>query len=447
MGKSMEKVIQRLQGAIQIPTCSQSDPANTDWTAFAEFINYLEKSYPEVHKQLERTIVNNYGLVFHWRGQGTENESLPILMTAHYDVVAAPEDGWKHPPFSAYDDGENIWGRGCLDDKSSLICIMEAIDQLLADHFQPPHDLYFAFGFDEEQGGRLGAQKIAAYFKEKQIHFKYVLDEGGAIVEGATLGVDPDLAVIGIAEKGNNSFRFTFQGDEGHSSAPPDHTAVGKMAAFIQTVENHPLPIRLTDTVIAMLKTLAPYKGGIAGKALANPKLFAPVIQKILLKNRQTAAMLRTTVAFTMTSGGSGHNVLPKDASCVANVRILQGDSIASVKEYFAGLGFDYQMEPLLENEPTAASDLDSEGMVHLANSIRAVFDQTLPLPYLMVGGTDCRYYNEVSDNAFRFLPSRLTAEELATMHATNERISHKNLFAMVKFYRHFLESLVELED
>lgn len=438
----MQKTIKRFQGAIQIPSCSQADPKDTNWAAFTEFIHYLEKSYPEIHQHLQRTIINDYGLVFHWQAEQAKTESLPILMTAHYDVVAAPEEGWQYPPFSAYDDGENIWGRGCLDDKSSLICILEAVDQLLAENFKPPHDIYLAFGFDEEQGGSLGAQKIAAYFKEQKIHFKYVLDEGGAIVDGSMLDVEPALAVIGIAEKGNNSFRFSFQGDEGHASAPPEHTAVGKMAAFIQAVENNPMPMRLTGTVTEMLKTLAPYKTGLAGKALANPALFAPIIKKILLKNRQTAAMLRTTVAFTMTSGGSGHNVLPKEASCVANVRILQQDSIASVKQYFADFGFTYQMEPLLENEPTAAGDIHSDGMQHISESIKTVFEQTVPLPYLMVGGTDCRYYSEVSDNAFRFLPCRLTAEELATMHATNERISHENLFGMVKFYRCFLESL-----
>lgn len=439
----MKNSIKRLQAAIQIPTCSHPEAKDTNWLYFDEFIKYLENYYPIIHQNLEKTIVNNYGLIFHWRGQSNKsNASLPILLTAHYDVVAASEEGWQHPPFSGYDDGEYIWGRGTLDDKSSLICILEAIEQLLSENYIPPYDIYFAFGFDEEQGGNLGAQKIADYFLEKQIHFQYVLDEGGAIVGGKTLGVKPDLAVVGIAEKGNNSFRLTFKGEEGHSSTPPNHTAIGKMAAFIQQVENHPMPVHLTETVIEMLKALSEQMSGIQKFALTYPKTFFPIVKKILLKNKQTAAMLRTTFAFTMTNSGSGHNVLPKEATCVVNARILQGDSVQSIKDYFNHFGFDYKIESILENEPTAISDVHSNAMSYLADRIQTTFNGTIALPYLMVGGTDSRYYEKVTDQTFRFLPCRLTNDELATMHATNERISHENLEKMILFYKEFLINL-----
>jgi carboxypeptidase PM20D1 len=442
----IEKCIRRLQGAIQIPTCSNPNPEDTDWDLFLDFIHYLEDAYPEIHHHLDRRIVNNYGLVFHWPAAGAiaENSagSMPILFTAHYDVVAATDEGWTHPPFSGYDDGSRVWGRGSLDDKGSLICILEAVEALLMDGYKPPRDIYFAFGFDEEQGGSLGAQKIAAYFKEQNIHFQYVFDEGGAILDGSMMGVAPALAVVGIAEKGNNSFRFHFEGAQGHSSMPPKHTAIGTMAAFIEAVENKPFPLRLTPTVEEMLKALAPYQKGLTGKALANPGLFFPVIKKVLLKNPQTAAMLRTSVSFTMTQAGTGHNILPKSASCVANVRILQGDSVESVKAYFRSFGFDFSIEPLLENEPTGISDVHSEAMQHVTACIKKVFDNTVPLPYLMVGGTDSRYYGEVANDSFRFLPCRLTSEELGSMHAVNESISHENIAGMIRFYRTLLESI-----
>ena len=443
---SIEKSIRRLQGAIRIPTCSHPNPQDTDWSLFLDFIHYLESAYPDIHQDLHRRVINDYGLVFHWQASESKDkeqiEAMPVLFTAHYDVVAATDEGWTHPPFSGYDDGSRLWGRGSLDDKGSLISILEAVDELLLTGYRPPRDVYFAFGFDEEQGGRLGAQKIAAYFKEQNIHFQYVFDEGGAIIGGSMMGVEPSLAVVGIAEKGNNSFRFNFEGVQGHSSMPPKHTAIGEMAAFIQAVENKPFPLRLTPTVEEMLKALAPYKKGMTGKALANPALFFPIIKKVLLKNPQTAAMLRTSVSFTMTQAGTGHNILPKNASCVANVRILQGDSVQSVKEYFKSFGFDYSIEPLLENEPTGISDVHSEAMQHITACIKKVFDNTVPLPYLMVGGTDSRYYGEVADDSFRFLPCRLTSEELGSMHAVNESISHENIAGMIRFYRTLLETI-----
>ncbi len=436
----MKKSLLRLQGAIQIPTCSHPNPKDTNWDYFKEFISYLEKSYPQLHQSLPRTLVNDYSLVFHWHSKNPEQE--PVLLTAHYDVVAASDKGWEHPAFSGFDDGEKIWGRGTLDDKSSLISILEAIEMLLEDGFIPERDIYFAFGFDEEQGGALGAQQIAKHFKEAGIQFKFLLDEGGAIVDGSMMGVSPDLAVVGIAEKGNNSFRFTFRGEEGHSSTPPKHSAIGIMADFIRQVENNPMPLHMTETVEEMLKAIAPYKKGIAGFLLNHPRTFAPIIQKILLKNKQTAAMLRSTVAFTMSEAGSGHNVLPMESSCVANVRILQGDSVTSVKEYFQSFGFEYEIEPLLENEPTGISDVHSSEMKYISDCISANFNNTVPLPYLMVGGTDSRYYHEVAKQTFRFLPCRLTAEELGTMHATNEYISHQNFENMIRFYRYVIENI-----
>lgn len=431
--------VNRLQEAIRFPTVSHADPAETDWTVFRSFGQYLRSAYPLLFERLTYTPVNDYGLVLHWPGK---SQKAPVLLTAHYDVVAATADGWEHPPFSGEDDGESVWGRGTLDDKGSLIAILEAATELLQEDFLPPNDIYFAFGFDEEVGGALGAQQISAFFHEQGIRFRYVLDEGGAVAEGKMMGISKALAVIGIAEKGNNSFRFLFRGEEGHASSPPASTAVGKMAAFIHDVERHPPRARLTETLEQTLLALAPHKRGAEQLAMQRPRLFSPLIKQILLKNKQTAAMLRTTIAFTMTEGGSGHNVLPRTASCVANIRILQGETVENIRAYLAGFSHEYEIEEIMVNEPTAISAVDGEGMEHIRQTIARVFPDAVALPYLMVGGTDCRYYDSVADNAYRFLPSRLSGEELDTMHGRNERISHENFHSMIQFYREFMQNL-----
>ncbi len=431
--------VNRLQEAIRFPTVSHADPGETDWTVFQSFGRYLRSAYPLLFEKLNFTAVNDYALVFHWPGKSRE---APVLLTAHYDVVAASAEGWEHPPFSGHDDGESIWGRGTLDDKGSLIAILEAAADLLESDFLPPYDVYFAFGFDEEVGGALGAQQISAFFQEQGIRFRYVLDEGGAVAEGKMMGIAKELAVIGIAEKGNNSFRFRFHGEEGHASSPPSSTAVGKMAAFIHDIESHPPRARLTETLEQTLLTLAPYKRGAEQLAMRRPGLFSPLIKKILLKNKQTAAMLRTTIAFTMTEGGSGHNVLPRTASCVANIRILQGESVGDILRYLASFGHQYEIEEIMVNEPTDISAVDGEGMEQLRQMIARVFPDAVALPYLMVGGTDCRYYDTVAKNTYRFLPSRLSGAELDTMHGRNERISHENFHSMIQFYREFLQNM-----
>lgn len=432
--------IKHLQDAIRLATVSHSDPYETDWSVFREFGEFLTASYPLIHEKMELKLINDFALIYRWPGLSKEK---PLMLTAHYDVVAATDEDWEYPPFSGHDDSERIWGRGTLDDKGSLIAIMEAANSLLEADYVPPYDIYFAFGFDEEVGGELGAKEMARYFLENGIHFRYILDEGGAVTDGKSLGVEPDLAVIGIAEKGNNSFRFLFRGDEGHSSMPPQSTAIGKMAAFIHDVERNPPKARITDTLEATITALAPYKSGVEAFALRNPKLFSPLISKILLKNKQTAAMLRSTIAFTMTEAGTGHNVLPRTATCVANIRIVQGDTVAGIFDHLKNLGHEFEIaDEIMVNEATAISDVNAEGMLHTKEIIARVFPDAVAMPYLMVGGTDSRFYDQVSDNVYRFLPNKLSGSELDTVHGRGEYISHENFFKMIEFYREFMFQL-----
>lgn len=50
--------------------------------------------------------------------QGTDKNLKPLLLLSHIDVTPAPletYDRWTHPPFSGYNDGEYIWGRGASE--------------------------------------------------------------------------------------------------------------------------------------------------------------------------------------------------------------------------------------------------------------------------------------------------------------------------------------------
>ncbi|NLY72688.1 MAG: M20/M25/M40 family metallo-hydrolase [Tissierellia bacterium] len=432
------KAIKVLQDALKFKTISYSDYESIDYGEFTRFLNFLEESFPLVHNKMEVTRIEDYNLLLKLKGQ--KEDLLPYLFIAHYDVVPATDDGWPYPAFSGALEEDKVWGRGAIDDKGSLISLMVAMEQLLEEGFESNRDIYFAFGFDEEVGGEKGAARMAAYLKERGIYFDSILDEGGAVSSGDALGIDSDVAVVGFAEKGNTSLRFTFTGDEGHSSAPPKETSISKMAAFIRNVQASPRPSRLTPEVEAMLKNISDYKSGAEKLVLKNPSRYFFILKKILEKNKQTASMIRTTVAFTMCEGGTAHNVLPRTASCVANVRMLPGDKFEDIVAYFSSFGHDYCMEILNREEGSGGSSDRTRFYLSLKSSINKFYPETLVTPYLVSGGTDSRHYEELTSNIYRFLPYRLSADELATMHGRGEYLSVENYKRMIEFYKEVLK-------
>lgn len=441
---NLERAYQNLSKALMFQTITNREMDNINREAFFSFLSFLEERYPLLHKKLKKTMINTFSPVYHWRGTSGEAEKKPYLLIAHYDVVPVVDTGWNHPPFSGHITEEAISGRGAIDNKNSLIMLMETIESLLEEDFEPKRDVYLAFGFDEEVGGMLGAGKIAEYFKNQGIRFEAVLDEGGLVTEGSKMGIDKKIAVIGLAEKGNTNIELIFTGEEGHSSMPPKNTSIGKMAAFISAVERKPRKERLVEPVLSMLKAIAPYKKGLEAFVLKRPEIFSPLIKLSMGKGKQTAPMLRTTIAFTMTNSGTAANVLPKKASCVANIRILPGDSTEEIIEWLKSFGYDFEVKPIMLEDASRCSRQDTDSYEILSKTIKEVFSDVVISPYLMVGGTDSRRYEEVAENVYRFMPCYLTSKDLEGMHGTNEFISKENIENMLKFYGSFIKKMDE---
>jgi carboxypeptidase PM20D1 len=167
----------------------------------------METTYPLVHQQLERTIFSEFSYVYKWQGK---NASLkPYVIMAHMDVVPveeAAEKNWSVPSFSGTIKDNYIWGRGAVDDKSSLVAILEAAEQLLGQNYQPERTIYLCFGHDEEIAGLRGMKLIAEWFKSNNIQPALVLDEGGEVNTENMKELNRPLAVLGVGEKGYVTF-------------------------------------------------------------------------------------------------------------------------------------------------------------------------------------------------------------------------------------------------
>lgn len=437
----LQNVIQNLSSAIQLKTISYPDFSKVDLKLYDEFLLLLERSYPNIHRVCKKEMVNDYSPVFIWEGEKKDNK--PILLLGHYDVVPAgkiDESNWEVEPFSGVIKEDFIWGRGALDDKNQVIAVMEAIEHMISDDVRLNRDIYMAFGFDEEVGGKRGAEKVAEVFKERNIEFECVIDEGGAIITDMLEGLTAPLALVGTAEKGSNNIRITVKGQDGHSSMPPTNTAVGTLAKLIANVEKNPMSARLITPVKDMFKTMAPYVTGKTFILKNTDKLF-PLINSILAKDKTTNSLIRTTIAFTMIEGSKAANVLPQTASATANVRVLQGDSLDSAIDHIRRVNpnIEFEVEELLVEEPSEISNIDAESYKLLTKTINSVYPEAVVLPYLMVGGTDSRKYFKLCENIYRFSAVILTQKDFNTIHSDNEKISVENFSNMIKFYIEFL--------
>ena len=60
--------VERLAGAIRIPTISAEDPESFDGDTFRTFRDYLESAFPLVHSRLRRAVVGTHSLLYTWTG-------------------------------------------------------------------------------------------------------------------------------------------------------------------------------------------------------------------------------------------------------------------------------------------------------------------------------------------------------------------------------------------
>ncbi|MGK2741999.1 M20 family peptidase [Tepidicaulis sp. LMO-SS28] len=434
----------RLGEALQFRTISNQLPQEGDDAPFVEFRTWLEETYPAFHGATEREIINGASLLFTW--QGSDASLDPVLLMSHIDVVPVmpgTEGAWEKPPFSGTVSDGFIWGRGAIDNKGSLIAMVEAAEHLAAQGFQPKRTLMFAFGHDEEIGGPEGNKVIGQMLKERGVRLHWVADEGGIIADGLMPGIDGKVALIGVAEKGYVSLSLTAHGKGGHSSMPPKQTAVGKLAEAIDKLQKHPFPGGIEGPAKQMIDSLTPHSPFLQRMAFANQWLFGSYIESQMSKSPASDAQMRTTIAPTMLRAGVKENVLPTSATGIVNFRIHPRDDFESVTAHVkeaVGEGVDVE----IYNEgrlPSSVSPTDSDGFKLLSETIRATFPGAAVAPNLVVGGTDARHYSEVSDNIYRFIPVVLGPDDTARFHGTNERITVENMGQMVRFYVQFIEA------
>ncbi len=430
---------QKLGAMVQVPSVSKRE--DEDLTEFYKLHAVMEEQFPLLHQNLEKEVLSGT-LLYRWKGSDPSKK--PILFMGHQDVVPATNDGWRVDAYSGAVIDGNLYGRGAMDCKSTMYVELQAVEELLAEGFVPPCDVYLEYSINEETGGD-GAAAAMRHLKEKGITLALVIDEGGAVIEEPVSGMDRPYAVIGITEKGYMDLKITARGKGGHSSTPPRNTPAARLFAFANEIERkRPFQKALLPEVVEMFSKMAPSFHFPMRLILGNIWLFKPLLMALMpVVSPFGEAVMATTCCFTMMRGSDAANVIPKEPYLVANLRtsVHQGceASLAVMKKYAAK--YDLDIEVIMQRDASPVSNIHSKEYAYVCDCIRKQFPDVGIAPYIIMGGTDCRHFHALTENALRFAPVRMTNAQSASCHAVDENVSISALAEGVRFFKMFLKN------
>lgn len=429
--------IDRMAEAISYRTISYQDREDFDSTQFLLFNDFLTRSYPLLHERSEHTIINQYSHLYKWEGRNTSLE--PIILMGHLDVVPIASLAlWSVHPFDEGVMSDTIYGRGTLDDKGSLISILEAVEQLMADGFIPDRTIYLSLGHDEEISGTQGATYIASYLESQNVKAAFVLDEGGVRVTGDMLGIDRQVALIGIAEKGFLSIELVVNMAGGHSSSPSSETSIDVLATAVSKLKKNPPKAHITEVLNEYLNKIGPEMGFTSKVIIANRGILGSLLVNQMANAKTGNAMVRTTTAPTIFEAGIKDNVIPTSARAVVNFRIIPGENINTVVEHIKKTITDDRISVEVmkgSSNPSVVSPVNNSYYASIERSIKEIFPTVLTTPNLVVAATDSRHFSNISPNIYRFTPFLISPDNMGCYHGIDERIPVSEYEDAIRFY------------
>jgi len=427
------KLEAKLSELIKVKTISNYDELNV----FPAFHKKIEEVFPTFFSNVELEI-HHGAMLMKWSGK---NHDERVLFMNHHDVVDATGE-WKFDPFAGKIEEGKVWGRGAIDTKGGLCCMIEAAEQLMKEGFVPDCDIYFFSDSQEETNGN-GARYVSQIFLDQGLRFKYVLDEGGVVTKFPIEAIKGKFAMVGVEEKGCADFRFVINSNGGHSSTPEKNTPLVVLGKFMTEVDRKNLFKReITDTLKEMFRRLSKNAHGPLKVLIGHPTLFEPLLKVVLPSLSPTMnALVRTTICFTQAEGSNQDNVIPEHAYVLGNMRYSnhQGyeSSIAEVEVIANKYGI--KTERVDQPERCAVTDFRSEGFKLLERSLEKSFKNVPAVPYQMNGASDSRFFTKNSDVVMRFVPFDVTEEQVESIHGLNECVDISTLYDAVEFYKNMM--------
>nr|AFK10756.1 putative carboxypeptidase PM20D1 precursor [Callorhinchus milii] len=434
-----DELLSVFKGAIQLPTVSTSY-SELNITALKSFTDYLPKAFPGVFSSdlVRHEIIANYSHLFTVRG--SDPGLRPYILTAHLDVVPVAEEEWDFPPFSGEESDGYLYGRGTLDDKQSVVAILQGLEFLLRRGYRPRRSFYIGLGHDEEVGGYNGAKSIAAELQSRGVKPSFLLDEGSVILDGIISGLQKSAAVIATSEKGFATISLSVTTTTGHASIPPRETSIGILAEAVSRLEKNPMPRMFgRGPERAMIEHLTTEMTFPMKFIMANLWLFSSSVGRYMEQKPATNSLVRTTTTVTQFHAGIKDNVNPPSARALVDVRLHPAHTLKQLLSQIDATVADTRVKVEVINfspsPPMSSYDETSFGYQLIRTTVVETFPDVAVAPGLCIGITDSRHYQNLTKELYRFSPARLNQEDLARIHGPNERIAVKNYEEIVQFF------------
>ena len=417
---------------LQCKTVSVKD--SYDDTEFAKLRAVVAEDFPLLHEKAEKLTFGDDCWMYRIPGKDTSRN---ILLMSHHDVVAADTD-WTMDAFAGIIKDGKVYGRGAADTKGSLCAILFGMEQMLNEGIEPAVNVYIGSSHNEELGGD-GIPEALKYFQEQGITFEVILDEGGAIVEPPLAGMKCDMcAMVAVHEKGRLNLICTAKNESSHVSLTGfKGNPVERMAQFIHEITAKNLFIRrLNPQTKAMFTSLAPYCSFPMQVLMSNLWLFGPILLKVLPKMNATAGgMIGTTCNFQKIEGGVTEKV------CTASVmlRNINEEDLKADYAAFKAVADKYGITLETErDEYYAPADMASPAYRYTMDCLSKVFPRFPAAPYILPAGTDAWRLTPVCDCVLRFAPTRMSKQQLGSIHAADENLDISAIAEAAAFYKYF---------
>jgi acetylornithine deacetylase/succinyl-diaminopimelate desuccinylase-like protein len=352
-----------------------------------------------------------------------EGSSPPLLLQGHVDVVAA-RGQWTHPAFGGEVHDGFIWGRGALDMKGGVAMMLAAFMRAKAAGRRPPGDVILCLMADEEAGSALGAEFLVREHPELFAGVRYSIGEFGAF--RMEIGGRAFYPVM-VAEKQVCWTKATLRGPSGHGSMPLRGGAMGSLGRLLERLDRKRLPVHVPAVTSSMIEAIAaelPAPLAAPLRGLLRPALTDTLLSTLGERVRFFDPLLHNTVSPTIVAGGEKINVIPDEVTIELDGRLLPG---ATPEQLFAELralaGVEMELE-VIRHDPVAAEP-DMGLFDALAGILRELDPAARPIPLLLPGVTDGRFFSRLGIQTYGFLPMQLPSEVpfMQLIHAPDERL------------------------